>query len=157
GTSTDDTRRSKLGNYGADLTVDTRDANWAKQVLKATGGRGVNLVIDQISGETINDAMACTAILGRIINVGRLGRHTAAFDFDLHARRGSAYGGVTHRTRSKAEIRAEYGAMRGDLWPAVEQGELFMPIDKVLPLEAVTEALAYMRANRHFGKIVLTV
>jgi NADPH2:quinone reductase len=47
--------------------------------------------------------------------------------------------------------------MRADLWGAVEAGKLSLPIDKTFPLDRVAEALAMMRANRHFGKIVLTV
>lgn len=157
GTSTDAARRARLAEFGADLAVDTRDSGWADAVLVATGGRGVDLVVDQISAATINAAMRCTAILGRIVNVGRLGGMKGEFDFDTHATRRISYIGVTHRTRSREEIRAEYAAMRRDLWAAVEEGRFSIPIDKVFPLDEVTEALAHMKANRHFGKIVLAV
>lgn len=157
GTSTHADRRARLAEFGADVVVNTRDADWADQVLAATGGKGVNLVIDQISGPTINAAMRCTAILGRIVNVGRLGGSKGDFDFDLHATRRIAYIGVTHRTRSRAEIAAEYAAMRHDLWPAVEKGQFSIPIDRVFPLNLVTEALGHMKANQHFGKIVLSI
>ena len=157
GTSTDADRRARLKDFGADVAVNTRDADWADQVLAATGGKGVNLVVDQVSGPTINAAMRCTAILGRIVNVGRLGGAKGEFDFDLHATRRIAYIGVTHRTRSRDEIRAEYAAMRRDLWDAVEQGKFSIPIDRVFPLDEVVEALGHMKANKHFGKIVLSV
>ena len=157
GTSTDHDRRARLKEFGADIAVNTRDADWAEQVLAATGGKGVNLVVDQISGPTINAAMRCTAILGRIVNVGRLGGGKGEFDFDLHATRRIAYIGVTHRTRSRDEIRAEYAAMRRDLWQAVEDRKFSIPIDRVFPLNLVVEALGHMKANRHFGKIVLSV
>jgi len=157
GTSTDAGRRARLKEFGADLAVNTRDDDWAGQVLAATGGKGVDLVVDQVSGPAINAAMRCTAILGRIVNVGRLGGAKGEFDFDLHATRRIAYIGVTHRTRSREEIRAEYEAMRRDLWAAVQDGRFAIPIDRVFPLAEVTEALAHMKANRHFGKIVLAV
>lgn len=157
GTSTDAGRRARLAEFGADLAVDTKDAGWVDQVLAATGGQGVNLVIDQISGGTINAAMKATAILGRIVNVGRLGGARAEFDFDLHATRRIAYIGVTHRTRSREEIRAEYAAMRRDLWAAVQEGRFGIPIDKVFPLDQAVEALAHMKANQHFGKIALSI
>lgn len=157
GTSTDHDRRARLKEFGADVAVNTRDADWAEQVLAATGGKGVNLVVDQISGPTINAAMRCTAILGRIVNVGRLGGGKGEFDFDLHATRRIAYIGVTHRTRSRDEIRAEYAAMRRDLWQAVEEGKFSIPIDRVFPLNLVVEALGHMKANKHFGKIVLSI
>lgn len=157
GTSTDAGRRARLAEFGADLAVDTRAEGWAQEVLRATGGHGVNLVVDQVSGPTINAAMAATAITGRIVNVGRLGGTTGEFDFDLHANRRIAYIGVTHRTRSRDEIRAEYVAMRQDLWDAVQAGRFALPIDKVFALEQAIEALAHMKANAHFGKIVLSV
>ncbi|WP_211862418.1 zinc-binding dehydrogenase [Neoroseomonas soli] len=157
GTSTDPDRRARLKEFGADVAVNTRDADWADQVLAATGGRGVNLVIDQVSGPTINAAMRCTAITGRIVNVGRLGGAKGEFDFDLHANRRISYIGVTHRTRSREEIRAEYAAMRRDLWGAVQEGRFAIPIDRVFPLDLVVEALGHMKANKHFGKIVLAV
>ena len=157
GTSTDQDRRARLKEFGADVAVNTRDADWADQVLAATGGKGVNLVIDQISAATINAAMRCTAILGRIVNVGRLGGMKGEFDFDTHATRRISYIGVTHRTRSRDEIRAEYAAMRRDLWQAVEEGRFTIPIDRVFPLDQTVAALAHMKANKHFGKIVLSV
>jgi NADPH2:quinone reductase len=47
--------------------------------------------------------------------------------------------------------------LRADLWPAVEAGKLSLPIYKTYKLADVAEALAVMRANQHFGKIVITV
>jgi NADPH2:quinone reductase len=45
--------------------------------------------------------------------------------------------------------------MRADLWPAVEAGTLTMPIDKTSPPDDIAGGLELMRANRHFGKIVI--
>jgi NADPH2:quinone reductase len=47
--------------------------------------------------------------------------------------------------------------MRADLWDHIENGKLKLPIDKAFPLDQAAAALAHMRANAHFGKIVLTV
>jgi NADPH2:quinone reductase len=155
GTSGDAAKRARLAEFGADLAIDTKQPGWQKQVLEATGGKGVALVIDQVSGATINAAMAATAIRGRIVNVGRLGGSRAEFDFDLHANRRLSYIGVTHRTRSVAEIREEVRVMRRDLWAAVQQGRFRLPIDRVYPLAQAPEALTHMKANQHFGKIIL--
>jgi NADPH2:quinone reductase len=67
------------------------------------------------------------------------------------------YIGVTFRTRSVEEVREIVQAMRADLWEHVESGKLSLPLDKTFPLDQAAEALAHMRANAHFGKIVLTV
>ena len=47
--------------------------------------------------------------------------------------------------------------LRADLWPAVEAGKLTLPIYKTFKLADIAEALAVMRANQHFGKIVISV
>jgi NADPH:quinone reductase len=54
-------------------------------------------------------------------------------------------------------VREIVQAMRADLWPDIESGKLSLPIDKTFPLEEAAEALAHMRANAHFGKIVLII
>jgi NADPH2:quinone reductase len=81
----------------------------------------------------------------------------AEFDFDLHARKRIDYIGVTFRTRSVQEVRDLVGAMRADLWAKVEAGALSLPIDREFPLADAPAAVEYMKANRHFGKIVLNV
>jgi NADPH2:quinone reductase len=155
GTSTNADRRARLKDFGADLAVDTKDPNWPDLVLNATDGQGVNLIVDQVSGSLINGSMRATAILGRIVNVGRLGGGKAEFDFDLHATRRIAYIGVTHRTRSVDELREETRAMWADLADAVTHKKLSLPVDKIFPLEEAKAAQEYMRANRHFGKVLL--
>ena len=67
------------------------------------------------------------------------------------------YIGVTFRTRSVEEVREINRRMRADLWPAVEAGKLALPIDRTFTLDEAPAALAHMKANRHFGKIALTV
>jgi NADPH2:quinone reductase len=155
GTSTSADRRARLGNFGADLVIDTKDPNWPDLVLNATNGLGVDLIVDQVSGGLIDGSMKAAAVLGRIVNVGRLGGGKAEFDFELHAQRRITYIGVTHRTRSIEELREETRAMWEDLAEAVTTGRLRLPIDKRYPLDQAKAAQEYMRANRHFGKILL--
>jgi NADPH2:quinone reductase len=157
GSSRNAEHRPRLAQFGADLAVDTSDARWADQVLEATGGKGVDLVIDQVSGNIFNATQKATAITGRIVNVGRLGGMSGEFDFNLHALRRIQYIGVTFRTRSRAEVQAIAERMRKDLWPALEARKLRLPIDRVFALAEAEGAHAHMRANRHFGKIALRV
>jgi NADPH:quinone reductase len=155
GTSTNAARRERLGEFGADLAIDTTEPNWSGKVLAATGGKGVDLIVDQVSASVANENMKSTAVLGRIVNVGRLGGFKGEFDFDLHALRRIDYIGVTFRTRSAEEVREIVRAMRADLWGDIEGGKLKLPIDKTFALDQAATALAHMRANKHFGKIVL--
>ena len=155
GSSTNPERRARLYEFGADLAVDSTDPGWVDQVLEATGGDGVDLIVDQVAGYVANQNLAATRILGRIVNVGRLGGFTGEFNFDLHAMRRIDYIGVSFRTRSVAEVRDIVAAMKADLWDAVEAGKLSLPIDREFAFEDAAEAVKYMKANRHFGKIVM--
>ncbi len=155
GSSTNPERRAKLKDFGADLAIDSKDPGWPDQVLSATDGKGVDLIVDQISGYVANQNLKATAILGRIVNVGRLGGFHGDFDFDLHAARRIDYIGVTFRTRSVEDVREINRLMRADLWPAIEAGKLALPIDRTFPLDQAAAALAHMKANAHLGKIVL--
>ena len=98
-------------------------------MLEATGGKGVNLTVDMVSGPGVNQIMRATAVLGRIVNVGRLGGQKAEFDFDLHAMKRIDYIGVTFRTRSVDEVREIVRLMKADLWDAVTAGKL-TPADR---------------------------
>jgi NADPH2:quinone reductase len=79
------------------------------------------------------------------------------FDYDLHAAKRITYTGVTFRTRSVDEVREINRLVRADLWDALAAGKLALPLDRTFTLEQVNDALAYMKANQHFGKLVMTV
>jgi NADPH2:quinone reductase len=155
GSSTDAMRRGRLKEFGADLAVDSSAPGWVDEVLKATGGEGVDLIIDQVSGSLANQNLKATKIKGRIVNVGRLGGTHGDFNFDLHAARRIHYIGVTFRTRTIAEIREIFDQVRQDLWSAVESRKLQLPIDKVFTFADIGKAFAHMEANQHLGKIVV--
>jgi len=157
GSATNDARRARLKEFGADLAIDTRDEKWPEAVLAATGGKGVNLTVDMVSGPGVNQIMRATAVLGRIVNVGRLGGQKAEFDFDLHAMKRIDYIGVTFRTRSAEEVREIVRLMKADLWDAVTAGKLALPIDRTFPLDDAIAAQQHMKANQHFGKIALVM
>jgi NADPH:quinone reductase len=157
GTSRNAARRARLAEFGADLALDSSDPGWSERVLAATHGRGVDLVVDMLSGHTVNGSLAATAIGGRIVNVGRLAGQHAEIDFDLHALRRIQYIGVTFRTRNAQEVRSVVERMRSDLWPALQAGRLMLPIAAAFPFEHVAEAYALLRAKTHFGKIVVNL
>ena len=157
GTSGDAGRRARLKEFGCDLALDAREPDWPAQVKEATGGKGVDLIVDLVSGSTANQNLEAAALRGRIVNVGRLGGMSGEFNFDLHALKRIEYIGVTFRTRTLAEVREIVRALRADLWDLVEAGRLMLPIDRTFALGDIAEALALMRANKHFGKIVVTM
>ncbi len=154
-TSTKPDKFEKLKSFGADLVLNSKDPDWVDQVLSATDNKGVDLIIDQLSGYTVNQNMMATKVKGKIVNVGRLAGGITEFNCDLHALRRINYEGVTFRTRSIQEIRDVYSNMWNDFEKIVVSGELSLPIEKVFDFNDVGKALDYMRENQHFGKLVL--
>lgn len=157
GTSNAPDKRARLVEFGATHAIDPGDPEWHRRIVEATGGKGVEVAVDQVTGKSFKQTMQTVAFAGRIVNLGRLGGADSAFDFQLHALRRLEYVGVTFRSRSVAEIRELNARMLSDLSTAIGAGKLKLPIDRRFPLAQAGEALACMSANRHFGKIVLTV
>src|SRR5690606_15755790 len=155
GTTTTELGRSQTAEFSTDIAIATLQGDWPQQVLAATEQQGVNLVVDMVAGKTVNQNMEASSILGRIVNVGRLGGGHVEFDCDLHAKKRLSYIGVTFRTRSLEEIRDINRKMVTDLWPLVVAGEISLPIDRSFSLDEGVQAHAYVAANQHFGKVVL--
>ena len=137
-------------------------------MLKATDGKGLNLTVDMLSGPTVSQTMHCTALLGRIVNIGRLAGMKAEFDFDLHARQRIDYIGVTFRTRTVEEVREILVKMRADLWDDVKAGRIrcrsTRPIRSPRPRPATStcaptalreDSADPIAASRHSGRRVL--
>ena len=157
GTSTKAERRAQLGDFGAHAAINTKDLDWADQVLALTDAQGVDLVVDQLAGPFINDSMRSVRLGGRIVNVGRMAGESGNFDFNLHATRRIEYCGVTFRTRTLDQIHAIAVAVQADLWPALTAGRLTLPIDHRFELGQLHAACEVMLRNDHFGKIVINV
>lgn len=155
GSSTNAERRAKLAEYGSTFSIDSTDDNWPDQVLEHTNGVGVDLIVDQVSGNVVNGNMRATKLEGRIVNVGRLGGTRSEFNADLHALRRIRYLGVTFRTRTLDEIGEINRLANVDLSGPLIEGKLKMPIDEVFPFAQVEQAMGKMARNQHFGKIVL--
>ena len=155
GSSTKIEKHNRLKDIGADVVVDSKNSEWVNQVLNHTDGEGVDLIIDQLSGYTVNQNMLATKIKGNIVNVGRLAGGITDFNCDLHALRRINYKGVTFRTRSLDEIRNVYSNMWNDFKNLILEGKFSLPIDKTFEFEDVEHALTCMRENKHFGKLIL--
>ena len=81
----------------------------------------------------------------------------AEMDFDLHALRRIHYIGVTFRTRTVHEVEEITRRLQDDLWPALTAGHFQLPIDSTFALTDAAQAYDRMKANLHFGKIIVRV
>lgn len=155
GTSGNAQRRTQLKDFGCDVAIDSSQGDWSREVLEATKGHGADVVVDNVSGAGFNQCMAAAALEGRLVNVGRLGGATAAFDFNLHALRRLEYIGVTFRTRSVEQVRSLNTLMLANLGGMLAGGGPRVPISQRFAFDQAAQALETLRRSEHFGKIVL--
>lgn len=155
GTSGNAERRARLKEFACDVAIDSSQEGWSREVLDATSGKGADIVVDNVSGAAFNQCMAAAALEGRLVNVGRLGGATAAFDFNLHALRRLEYIGVTFRTRTVEQVRTLNSLMLTDLQQMLTDGGPRVPIAGRFAFDRAAEALDTMRRGEHFGKLVL--
>ena len=156
GTTGSQAKLEKLAALGMDLGIATRGADFAARVMDATGGKGVDLVVNTVGGTVFEECVRTLGYKGRLATVGYVdGVMRAQIDLDaLHSRRLRLFG-VSNKLRSAAE-RAE--TVRGfvrDVLPAIADGRVRPVIDRVFDFGQLAAAKAYMESNAQIGKIIL--
>lgn len=157
GTSGSPDKIVQLKSHGLDHGLDPADGGFADEALALTGGRGVDVVIDTVGAAALAGNLRCATIGGRIVGIGRMGGRTAEIDLDQLAGKRLKLLGVTFRTRTLAEHADVVRRFEADLGPALAAGRLKPVIDRRFALTDAAAAQDYLAANRHLGKVVLTV
>ena len=142
---------------GAAHAIDYKAQDFVEEVKRITGGKGVDLVLDMVSGDYVPRNLKCLAEDGRHVTIAILGGAKAELNMAVIMSRRYTLTGSTLRPRSaqfKALLAQEIAQQ---VWPLVEQGELRPVMDCVLPLADAAAAHVRMEAGEHVGKIVLQV
>jgi NADPH2:quinone reductase len=150
-------KAATLRALGAHHVVDSRDTGWVDAVMRTTGGRGVDVIIDHVGGPMLADNVRVMALQARLVSVGRNAGRVGDCDLDEIARKRARIIGVTFRTRSPEESLACSERFATHLLDAVTKGALKPVLDRAFPFERLTDAHAYMLSDAQTGKIVLTM
>jgi len=142
---------------GADVALDYREGDFLEGVLEATGGRGVDVVLDSIGGPYLAPNLKSLAIGGRLILIGLMGGARAEIALGTLLTRRLSVIGSTLRARSLAEKAVLVQSLEAQFGTALERGDIRPIVDRVVPVDQVAEAHRVMKASSHFGKIVLQV
>lgn len=157
GTSRSAPKLEKIRPFGLDLALQSGADDIAAKCREATGGKGVDVIVDNIGKGVLAANMDAAAIRGRIVGVGRLGGRMDEIDLDKLALKRLKLIGVTFRTRSPEEKAQITRAMLADLGPHFANRSIIPPIDRTFAFDEALAAQEYMRSNHHIGKIVLTL
>jgi putative PIG3 family NAD(P)H quinone oxidoreductase len=155
-TAGSDAKCEQCRKLGADVAVNYRSAKFADAVKQATGGQGVDVVLDSIGAPYLEDNLASLAVGGRLVLIGLMGGAKAELDLGaLLARRLSVIGS-TLRARPVEEKAAIVRGFVARFSDDLAAGRIRAVVDRVLPLAQAADAHRAMKASEHFGKIVLT-
>lgn len=154
-TAGSDEKCARCRALGADVAVNYRSAKFTDAVREATGGAGVDVVLDSIGAPYLADNLASLALGGRLVLIGLMGGAKAELNLAALLGRRLSLIGSTLRTRSRdekarlvADFRARFGA---DL----AAGRIRPVVDRQLPFSGAADAHRLLQASEHFGKVVL--
>jgi NADPH2:quinone reductase len=154
-TASSDEKLERLKEFGLDHGINYAAEDFAERARELTDGRGVDVILDSVGGQTLADGIGALAYGGTIVSVGVAGRagsnvEARALWPQNNTLRGVFLGGA---------LMAEYPrvhAMIGELLERVASGEVRVVIDRTFPLAEAAEAHAYIESRQAFGRVVMT-
>jgi NADPH:quinone reductase-like Zn-dependent oxidoreductase len=156
GTSGSAEKLEKLKALGLDLAIETRKPDFYDAAMKATGGKGVDLVVNNVGGSVFAECVRALAFQGRLATVGYLDRvMKAEIDIDaLHAKRLRLFG-VSNKNRNAEHRAATVRGFSADFLPYFASGRLKPLIDRVYRFDELPQAKAFVESDAHLGKVVV--
>jgi putative PIG3 family NAD(P)H quinone oxidoreductase len=143
---------------GADVALNYRDQDWAAEIWQLTGKRGVDVILDMVAGEYVMKNIRSLALEGRLVQIAFL-KESRLADFDampIMLKR-LTFTGSTLRPRTVEQKAAIAKALRENVWPLFESGQLKSYVYRTFPLAEAAAAHALMESSTHIGKIMLEV
>jgi NADPH2:quinone reductase len=142
---------------GAERAINYRTQDFEKEILAATGGKGVNVILDMVGGDYVPKELKCLADDGRLVFIAFLRGPKTELNIDPVMRRRLTITGSTLRPRT-VEFKGYLAKnLREKIWPLIEAGKIKPEIFKTFPLEQAAEAHRLMESSQHIGKLVLVL
>ncbi len=145
----------RCADLGAEILVNYREQDFVAEVRSATGGRGADVVLDNMGAVYLARNVDVLAVNGRLVVIGLQGGTVGEVDLgQLLAKRGAIHA-TALRARPEEEKAAIVGSVVGRVWPLVADGRVRPIVDRVLPMDQAAEAHRVVEAGEHVGKVLL--
>ena len=156
GTSGSAEELAKLEELGLDVGVETRGGGFHEAAMKATAGKGVDLVVNTVGGTVFAECVRTLAFEGRLATVGYLDRTLKAeIDLEaLHAKRLHLFG-ASNKLRPAAERAQTVRAFEKDFLPYFADGRIVPVVDRVFAFADLAAAHVYFDWGAIVGKVVV--
>jgi NADPH2:quinone reductase len=142
---------------GSEMAINYRTQDFGAEIKAATGGKGVDVILDMVGGAYVPRELKCLAEEGRLVFIASLGGAKAEIDIFEIQRRRLVITGSTLRPRPVEFKGAIARSLQEIIWPLIEAGRIKPVIYKTFPLAQASEAHRLMESSQHIGKIVLSV
>ncbi|MGC4113010.1 MAG: NAD(P)H-quinone oxidoreductase [Nocardioides sp.] len=156
-TAGSDAKRALCTELGAELAVDYREQDFVALVKEATGGAGVDVVLDNMGASYLARNVEALATEGRLVVIGLQGGTRAELDLNALMRKRAAVIGTTLRARPVGEKSTICAAVAEHVWPLVADGTIRPVVGATLPLAEAAQAHRLMEGGDNTGKILLKV
>jgi NADPH:quinone reductase-like Zn-dependent oxidoreductase len=158
GTSGSADKLARLRELGLDLGIQTRNPDFSKRVLEATGGKGANLAINTVGGSVFPEIVRALGFEGRLAIVGYVD-NVLKSEVDLeavHVKRLRIFG-VSNKQRNADQRATGVKGFVTDFLPLFAGGHIRPLLDRVFSFGELEAAKAHMESDRHVGKIVVKI
>jgi len=148
---------SACEELGADRAINYKTEDFVAIAKEATGGRGVDVILDMVGGEYVERELKSLADDGRLVIIAMLGGAKATVNLNEFLRRRLTLTGSALRPRPIGFKGAIARNLREKVWPHIESGAIKPVVYRIFPLAEAAQAHALMESGTHIGKIVLTL
>jgi putative PIG3 family NAD(P)H quinone oxidoreductase len=144
-------------DLGADRAVNYKTEDFVAAAKEATGGKGVDVILDMVGGDYTDKNIVMAAEDGRIVQIATLGGVEAKVNLARLMIKRLTLTGSTLRPRSR-EVKAGFArALEEKVWPLLAAGKVKVVMDSTFPLAEAAQAHRRLETSQHIGKVVLTV
>ena len=142
---------------GAEHALNYKTQDWAAELWKLTGKKGVNVVLDMVGGDYVQKNLRSLASDGRMSQIAFLQSSVVEIDMRLIMMKRLVVTGSTLRASPSSRKVALAQALREKVWPLFGEGKLKVVIAQTYPLAEAAKAHALMESGRLVGKIALQI
>ena len=157
GTSRTSAKLDRCRALGLDAGVVPEGTRFAEAVRAATGGHGVDVVLDLVGGAYVPETLACCATRARIVLVGLTAGRSAEIDLGLLLSKRATLVGTVLRARPLEEKIEAAMTLERTIVPWLARGIVKPLVDRVFPLADAGRAHELVASNESFGKVLLAI
>ncbi|MBX9590469.1 MAG: NAD(P)H-quinone oxidoreductase [Hyphomonadaceae bacterium] len=144
-------------DLGADKAINYKTEDFVAACKEATGGKGVNVILDMVGGDYTDRNIIAAAEDGRLVQIATLGGADVRINLARLMVKRVTLTGSTLRPRTR-EVKAGFAqALETKVWPLFGAGRVKVVLDSTFPLVQAADAHRRLETSQHVGKIVLTV